>query len=194
MRRCAFLVLWAVAAMAIVSPAGAATTQGPATDAAAAAGISQVTQSIGATVGDLNGDGLPDMLLNRTFVASARVYLNTGAGGFSEIDANSFPKDDRHGCAMADVNGDGLEDIYCTVGASHGTAVKSNELWIQQPNGTFVNEAAAMGVSDPYGRSRAAVFFDANGDGWPDLFVANFYPRPDGQPTPNRLFINQGGT
>jgi hypothetical protein len=194
MRGCVFLVLCALAAMAFVSPAGAATTQGPATDAAAAAGISQVTQSIGATVGDLNGDGLPDMLLNRTFIASARVYLNTGAGGFSEIDANSFPKDDRHGCAMADVNGDGLQDIYCAVGASHGTAVKSNELWIQQPDGTFVDKAATMGATDPYGRSRAAVFFDANGDGWPDLFVANFYPRPDGLPTPNRLFINQGGT
>jgi hypothetical protein len=193
MRRCVFLVLWALAAMVMVTPADGATTQGPATDAAAAAGISQITQSIGVTVGDLNGDGLPDMLLNRTFVASARVYINTGAGGFSEIDANSFPKDDRHGCAMADVNGDGLQDIYCTVGASHGTAIKSNELWIQQTNGTFVNEAATMGAIDPYGRSRAAVFFDANGDGWPDLFVANYYPRPDGLPTPNRLFINQDG-
>src|SRR3954453_20664431 len=121
MRRCAFLVLWALAAMVTVTPADGSVTQGPATDAAAAAGINQVTQSIGATVGDLNGDGLPDILLNRTFVASARVYINNGTGGFSEIDANTFPKDDRHGCAMADVNGDGLQDIYCTVGASHGT-------------------------------------------------------------------------
>src|SRR3954469_1873680 len=94
MRRCAFLVLWALAAMVMVTPADGSVTQGPATDAAAAAGINQVTQSIGATVGDLNGDGLPDILLNRTFVASARVYVNNGAGGFSEIDANTFPKDD----------------------------------------------------------------------------------------------------
>jgi FG-GAP-like repeat len=193
MRRCWYFALWALAAMVMVTPADASATQGPATDAAAAAGIGQVTQSIGATVGDLNGDGLPDMVLNRTFIASARVYINTGAGGFSEIDANTFPKDDRHGCAMADANGDGLEDIYCTVGASHGTAVKANELWIQQPGGTFVNETATMGAMDPYGRSRAAVFFDANGDGRPDLFVANYYPRPDGRPTPNRLFINQDG-
>src|SRR6476646_2300001 len=128
MRRCLFLVPWALAAVAIIPPASASPTQGPATDAAAAAGISQITQSIGATVGDINGDGLPDMVLNRTCVASARVYINTGAGGFREIDANSFPVDDRHGCAMADVNEDGLQDIYCTVGASHGTAVKSNEL------------------------------------------------------------------
>ena len=37
------------------------------------------------------------------------------------------------------------------------------------------------------------MFFDANKDGWPDLFVSNYYPRPDGLPTPNRFYLNDHG-
>jgi hypothetical protein len=177
----------------VTVPAGAASPQGAAVDVATSAGVYQVTQSIGATIGDVSGDGRPDLLLNRTFAATARLYVN-GGGRFSEIDSGTFVRNDRHGCAIADVNGDRLADIYCAVGASHGTDVKSNELWIQQVGGTFVNQAKAYNVVDPYGRSRAVVFFDANNDGWPDLFVSNYYPRPDGVPSLNRFYINQAGT
>ena len=192
-QRTAVVVVLTLPALVGVTRASAAPPQPQPTDVASSAGLAQVTQSVGATIGDINGDGRPDVLLNRTYVATAREYLNTG-GTFSEANAGTFVKNDKHGCAMADVNHDGRTDIYCTVGASHGVDIKSNELWMQQSNGTFVNRAVAYGVDDPYGRSRGAVFFDANKDGWPDLFVTNFYPRPDGQPTPNRLFINQGGT
>ena len=187
----AALVMTAMASLP--GAAGAATVQGPAVNAASAAGIAQTTQSIGAFVGDINGDGRPDFLLNRTFKATAREYVNTG-GEFVEANAGTFKRNDKHGCAMSDVNHDGRTDIYCTVGASHGTDVKSNELWMQQADGTFVNQAYAWAVDDPYGRSRGAVFFDANNDGWVDLFVSNFYPRTDGLPTPNRFFLNQSGT
>ena len=187
-------ILMAAALLAASAAAaqGSCTTAGAATDQAQAAGIAQLTQSIGATVGDLNGDGLPDLLLNRAFADSAREYLNQG-GAFAEANAGSFVQNDRHGCAIADVNGDAMPDVYCTVGASHGVDTKSNELWIQQTDGSFQNQAAAYGVDDPYGRSRGAVFFDANGDGWPDLFVSNFYPRPDLLPTPNRFYLNDHG-
>ena len=186
------LVLGLPALVGVVRAHAAPPQQQP-VDAAAAAGIAQTTQSVGATVGDINGDGRPDVLLNRAYTATAREYLNTG-GKFAESNAGTFLRNDKHGCAMADVNHDGRTDIYCTVGASHGVDIKSNELWMQQSNGSFENQAVAYGVDDPYGRSRGAVFFDANGDGWPDLFVTNYYPRVDSLPTPNRLFINQGGT
>jgi FG-GAP-like repeat len=194
-RRRAGLVAALATALLLATAAvaqGSCTIGGPATDQAEAAGIAQTTQSIGTTVGDLNGDGLPDFLLNRAFSDTAREYLNQG-GSFAEANAGTFVQNDKHGCAIADVNGDGLPDIYCTVGASHGVDVKANELWVQQPDGSFQDEAAAYGVDDPVGRSRGAIFFDANNDGWPDLFVANYYPRPDGLPTPNRFYLNQGG-
>ena len=89
---------------------------------------------------------------------------------------------------------DGLLDIYCSIGAEHGTATKANELWIQQPDQSFVDRAEEFGVTDPYGRGRRIAFIDVNHDAYPDLFVGNLYPRQDGVPSPNRLFINQGGT
>jgi hypothetical protein len=75
---------WSVAAaLALLAstPAaalGAATTHGPAVDVAKSAGIAQVTQSIGSTVGDFNRDGRTDVLLNRAYKAPAGEYLNTG--------------------------------------------------------------------------------------------------------------------
>ena len=44
---------------------------------------------------------------------------------------------------------------------------------------------------DPFGRGRSARFFDANGDGRPDLFLSNDPTRGDGMPSPNRFFTNQ---
>ena len=185
--------LAAVIAAAPATAASAACTIGPATDQAAPAGIAQMTQSIGVTVGDFNRDGAFDFLLNRAFAAPASEYLNR-TGTFAQVNAGTFVQNDRHGCAVADVNHDTLPDIFCAVGASHGTDTKSNELWMQRADGSFTNRAGAYHVVDPYGRSRGAVFFDANKDGWPDLFVANYYPRPDGLPTPNRFYLNIGGT
>jgi hypothetical protein len=49
-------------------------------------------------------------------------------------------------------------------------------------------------VTDPYRRGRQVTFFNANGDRYPDLFVGNGYPRQDGIPSPNRVFVNVGGT
>ena len=192
-------VRWPVVAAGVLllaapaAAAGAPTAPGPAVDAAASAGLAQTTLSIGATVGDFNGDGLPDLLLNRAFTAPAREYLNTGRR-YVVANRRTFVQDDRHGCAVADVNHDGRADIFCAVGASHGVAVKSNELWMQQADGTFVNEARDYRVVDRYGRSRGAVFFDANNDGWPDLFVSNYYPRPDGIPSRNQFYLNVHGT
>jgi hypothetical protein len=100
---------------------------------------------------------------------------------------------DRHGCAVSDVDLDGLRDVYCTKGARQGTARKWNELWIQGPDGTFTDRAGEYGVEDIWGRGRIPVFLDLNHDRWPDLFVSNDAVRADGRPTPNRTFVGRGG-
>jgi hypothetical protein len=103
------------------------------------------------------------------------------------------PNRDLHGFDTADVNDDGLLDVYCTVGTSHQTTTtKSNFLWVQDPDGTFTDQALAWHVADPDGRGRDAAFLDVNGDGLPDLFVFNA-ERTDGVSAPSRLFINRGG-
>lgn len=159
---------------------------------AGSAGIYEQTRTWSANVADFNSDGHQDFLLVR-HAQIARLYRNDGDGTFTEVNKGSFVKNDRHDCAWADVDQDGLLDAYCTLGASHGDGEGPNELWMQQPGGTFVNRATAYGVTDRFGRGRHTTFLDVNHDAYPDLFVGNDYPRTDGVLSPNRLFINQGG-
>ena len=163
-----------------------------AVDIAAAVGIAEVTQSWSIAVADYDTDGHPDFLLGRHQLA-ARLYHGDGAS-FSEVNAGTFGASDRHDCTWGDVQADGLPDLFCSVGAHRGRRTKSNQLWVQRPDHTFVDEAAAMNVVDRYGRGRQATFIDYNHDAYPDLFVGNDYPRPDGRRTANRFFVNNGGT
>lgn len=183
-----------VVLLVLLACAPAAAADVTATDVAQQAGIAQITKTWQGSVTDVNGDGYPDLYLGRHALYTGQLFLNDGAGHFTETVVGTFTKRDRHSCAWADVNVDGLMDGYCTVGTHYGTTTNPNELWIRQPGGGFVNMAAAYGVQDEYGRGRTTTFIDVNHDGYPDLFVANQSPRPDGIPTTNRLFINVGGT
>jgi hypothetical protein len=163
-----------------------------AVDIAAGVGIAEVTQSWSIAVADYDADGHPDFLLGRHQQA-ARLYDGDGAS-FSEVNAGTFGASDRHDCTWGDVQADGLPDLFCTVGAHHGRGTKSNQLWVQRPDHTFVDEATAMNVVDRFGRGREATFIDYNHDAYPDLFVGNDYPRADGRRSANRFFVNDGGT
>jgi FG-GAP-like repeat len=176
-----------------VAPA-AAPIQVTALDKAVDAGISETTVTRGAIIADFNNDSSPDIFLGRHNVAAARLYTNNGSGHFTEIDRGTFAKSDRHGCDAADVNSDGLKDIYCSTGAHKGATPKRNELWVQQPDHTFIDQAGKYGLLRPFSRGRLNTFINANGDSYPDLFLANEADRLDALPTPNQLFTNQGGT
>jgi FG-GAP-like repeat len=182
------IAILTVSSVATARPAAAMTT----VDVASDVGIAEITTSWDVAVGDADGDGIPDFVLGR-HLQPARLFRNDG-GSFTEIDAGMFPQHDRHDCAWGDVDVDGRNDLYCTTGANHGTSTSPNELWIQAADGTFSDQATAWGVADPYGRGRRVTFIDANHDAFPDLFVGNQSPRPDGHRSPNRLFINVGGT
>lgn len=161
-------------------------------DVAASAGVDRKsTSTYGAVKVDIDRDGWPDLLVGR-HSDPAWLLLNHG-GRYALAKGVSFPGVDRHGCTSADANGDGRPDIFCSTGALHGAGVKKQELWIQQPDGTFQDRAVEMRVADPVGRGRLAVFFDLDHDRHADLFIANRPDRTDGLPSRHRVLANPSG-
>jgi hypothetical protein len=163
------------------------------TDRAPAAGISGPQDwTFSAAVADFNGDGWPDIFIARHW-HPGNLWLNNQDGTFSAADVSYFQSiKDRHDCHAADFNQDGLEDMFCTVGADRGGSVKANALYIQQPDHSFVDEAYQQNVTDPMGRGRYGDVLDANNDGYPDIFYGAESLRPDGMPSINRFYINTG--
>jgi len=91
--------------------------------------------------------------------------------------------------ATADVNGDGLDDIY--IG---GTSVKPGQLYLQQSNGEFVKkEQPAFAPFNTF-EDGAVLFFDCDGDKDPDLFIGSGgnEAMPSSRELQHRLFINDG--
>ncbi len=180
-----------LAALLFVVPASAQTASF--SDIASQAGIAQTAQSFNTLVFDANGDGVSDFLYSpQNDTLGRQLWLGNANGTFTlAAHLKGSVTSDQHGCTTADFDHNGLPDVYCALGAIHGTRQKANPLWLQQPGGSWQLDETS-GAQDGYGRGYSAAALDANGDGWPDLFVDNFYPRPDGIPTPDRLFINLG--
>jgi len=131
----------------------------------------------GVAVSDFNNDGLPDLFFTGNMVTN-RLYLNEGNLNFKDITEDSnlnFADFWSTGIAIADLNEDGLMDIYvCT--AMHKEN-RTNRLYINQGMSdkgipTFLEQAAAYGVNDS-GNSMAATFIDYDKDGDLDLYVVN---------------------
>jgi len=140
----------------------------------------------GVAAADLTGDGLPELVLTSN-QSGARLYLNLGAFRFRDVTEKSGIKFKGTGAwvtgvTIADVNGDGLLDIYLCYAGNGTPEQRANELWINQGVGPdsvprFREMAAQYGVADQ-GYSTQAVFFDYDRDGLLDLFVLNNSPRP----------------
>lgn len=124
----------------------------------------------GVGIGDLNNDGLQDLVLTGNQVSN-KIYLNTGQLKFEEKTLNSNKW--STGVAIVDLNKDGLKDIYiCNSGPDFSSGKRANELWLNQGNGKFTESAEKYGIDDDSGSTQAA-FFDFDKDGDLDLFVLN---------------------
>ena len=92
--------------------------------------------------------------------------------------------------AVADVNGDGLDDVF--IGGAAGVPGK---LFLQRSDGRFVESAGQPWAADTAYEDWGALFFDADGDGRPDLYVAScaYHVAPSSHLLQDRLYRNQGG-
>lgn len=127
----------------------------------------------GISAGDINNDGLTDLFFSGNMVDN-KLYLNQGELNFKDVTEESGLSGDRRwytGTTMADVNGDGLMDIYCLVAGQSGN--KKNQLFINQGDNTFKEQASNLGLDDA-GNSVDATFFDFDNDGDLDVYVANY--------------------
>ncbi len=131
----------------------------------------------GVGVADLDGDGLEDLFFAGNQVAD-RLYKNLGNLRFEDISKQSGISDDggwSSGVSIADLNGDGLLDIYVCRFMLEDAALRQNLLYINQGEMKFKESAASFGLNDA-GYSSQATFLDYDKDGRLDLFLVNQPP------------------
>jgi hypothetical protein len=130
----------------------------------------------------------PDYCTPRAFRAPGnRLFHNKGNGTFEDVTAAAkVDKEFGHGLGIiaADLDNDGWVDIYV---ANDGDP---NQLWINQKNGTFKNEALLAGAAvNRNGQAEAGMGVDAadfDGTGTDDLFITHLMDET------NALYVNQG--
>jgi enediyne biosynthesis protein E4 len=135
----------------------------------------------GVAIGDVNNDGLPDIYFTANHKGGNKLFLNKGNFQFEDVTDKAGVagiSDWSTGATMADVNGDGLLDIYvCSVQGEHGLTGR-NQLFINNGDGTFTESAEKYGLAlSAY--SIQAVFFDYDHDGDLDCFILNQSHHPD---------------
>ncbi|SDB63236.1 Repeat domain-containing protein [Flavobacteriaceae bacterium MAR_2010_188] len=128
----------------------------------------------GVAVGDINGDDLPDIYLSANQLKN-KLYLNKGNHQFEDITETAGVAGNSSwntGSVMADINNDGLLDIYvCAVVGLNGFR-GHNELFINNGDNTFTEKSKDYGLDfDTY--SSSAAFLDYDQDGDLDMYLLN---------------------
>jgi enediyne biosynthesis protein E4 len=138
----------------------------------------------GVSVGDVNNDGLPDIYFTANSRGNNKLYLNKGNFKFEDITASAGVAGTADWCSgvtMADVNSDGLLDIYVST-VSNAYGLKGHNL-LYINNGkkdggvTFTESAAEYGLNFS-GLSTQAAFFDFDHDGDLDCYLLNHSHHP----------------
>ncbi len=169
------------------------------------AGLAVEMYAIGVAAADYDNEGHVDLFINA--LGPDRLFHNRGDGTFEDVTARAGVSDPGFGTSATwldyDRDGrldlfacnyvnwsakddifctlDGVSKSYCTPESYHGA---SNRLYRNKGDGTFEDISKRAGVYDPTGKSLGVVALDYDGDGWPDLAVAN-----DTQP--NFLYRNK---
>lgn len=176
------------------------------TDVTEQAGVGHIGYGMGAAVGDYNNDGYPDLYV--TNFGHNVLYRNNGNGTFTDVTKQAGVDVGRWStsAAFVDYDGDGLLDLFvanyvdfnlkanprCTgVGGERdycGPQVfrpTPSRLFRNLGNGRFADVTERAGITAAFGAGLGVSCADFNGDGRPDIFVAN-------DRNANQLWLNQG--
>jgi tetratricopeptide (TPR) repeat protein len=138
--------------------------------------------------GDYNGDGYQDLLVD-----GGRLFQNKGDGTFTDVTETAGLKGrfGSTGGVWADFNNDGYLDFYM-MARGYGFP---GRFWRNNGDGTFADvTSTAVNLPNDY-PTEGAAWGDYNGDGWVDLYLAN-YEKPIsraigyGRGTPDVLWVN----
>lgn len=174
-------------------------------DVTAAAGVGHRGYGMGVAVGDYDNDGDPDLYL--THFGSNLLYRNNGDGTFTDVTRQAGVDDPRWSTSACflDYDQDGHLDLFVTNYLDFTTAANKacydalggrdfcnpsqyrpvpDRLFRNQGDGSFADVTEPSGVSMAFGRGLGVSCTDFDGDGWPDIYVAN-----DGDA--NQLWINR---
>jgi hypothetical protein len=130
----------------------------------------QGAQSV--AVADVNGDSKPDLLVANAGSNSVGVLLGNGDGTFQTAVTYSSGGYDAISVAVPDVNGDGKPDLIIANVCGDSKCATSGTVGVLLGNGDGTFQAAVIYDSGGYSALSVAAL-DVNGDGKPDLLVAN---------------------
>jgi enediyne biosynthesis protein E4 len=176
------------------------------TDVSGKTGLDFAGYGMGAATGDIDNDGRIDVIV--TGYGGNALFQNQGGGRFKNVTAHSpeivLSGRWSSGAAFFDFDRDGRQDLAIlnyldySVGKNKTCHAPSGEVTYCTPKaypatsahlfhnegGRFVDVTKRSGIDRALGRGLGIAAFDANKDGWPDLFVAN-------DAGANHLWINE---
>jgi hypothetical protein len=176
------------------------------TDVSAGSGLDVAGYCTGVAIGDVNNDGWPDVVL--TLYGGIRLFLNKGDGTFADVSRESGVATSRWATSAAffDYDRDGRLDLvvahyvefdgakpchyaqgtrdYCHPRHFPGCATRLYHNVGTPGRVTFEDVTEKSGLASKPGPGLGVLCADFDGDGWPDVLVAN-----DGKP--NHLWMNQ---
>jgi hypothetical protein len=180
-------------------------------DVTAGSGLGLAGYNTGVAIGDINNDGWPDVVV--TQCEGVKLFLNNGNGTFTDVTEDSGLVNPLWACSASfiDYDRDGWLDLvvvnyleydpnavcytvstkrdYCGPTQYPGTVTRLFRNLGQKGAGPagrprFQDVTVAAGLAKAPGPGLAVYCADFDGDGWPDIFVAN-------DNKPNHLWINQ---